>query len=1090
MSRLDRQSVIAMALLVVIAVAANLDRFVLGPAGVLRAHDLADFNVTSFAACSQFWRSGLAAVWDPMQLRGWTMLASVFDPQSFGCVIAAGVSPSLILPLVETVLLSVMIVGTFLFLLLFLEHSREVAVAGAILSVVLYYFFHEHVGVTSATLLPALIGLLSLSAAGWPSRLLMVVGALLIAALSNPYNTVIVMPLGHAILIFAGPDTRRRQHVIRWCVFWSCYTLYYSPTVVAHVQEFALSSRSLFHGPAVQPDFLLELRERFGSAAILSPAAVLISLISRRSIRATILMLLALAAIVVLSAANQVYVVGGLGAESSTVAALSTLYYRLFYLGPVVMLIWAAALMRHAEPARWWTYVVRAGVVCLFCYLVDNALSDRGRLFEPFWGYALAIGLSMGIAAGLWARRPWAIVLVGASVLLFSRYTHAKVWEVPFQGNLFVESPPPASTVTPSRTVTVMTACSAVDLFPAQALVLGQEALDGNSNFFDRSFAERWRYYIADNPSLCTARFAGWNNRADLTLADLKSTPDRILAWLRINNVEFLRSATPLADPALELIDSKPIPVDGHREITRYHYRLRSPVSRVFTIDGGQARRAVEGGLAVEEQVMYELLDRRGVTNVDLTEGSAARLRFSGAFDPSSVILTSINFHPGWSLVIDGQRAAPLERGAFGMLSARPEPGQHTYELTFRSGVTWWVPAAMLGAVVLLWFGVGLGRPDSVASSDERRAFRRATILTLGALIIIVAAGLAFVLARSAPKQPEWLDAAWGFRRAVTSLGTTQTAPIAGFPLRVEFSAADTEFWNNVGANGSDLRFTDAGGRKLLAFEIEEFDAPAKSMIAWVRLPELAPTGQRVAYVYFGNPAATAAADGAGVWDAAFEGVWHLNPRAIAKRGLAHDSTGCGHHGELRGNLKASALAGGTGVMFGAGDWIEMADSPAWQLAGTDWTLEFSIEPKAVPGNFGVLEHGPGDLFHLYRHGEGFLVLERRNGTAHGDISFAKEQVLPAKWTTIALARTHERFRIGINGVYGPSYPAGTGFVESVVSAPLRLGAGAYASLEGRLAEVRLSKGLARSADWVLASARALAGQLVRFGSVEARPAQ
>ena len=387
-----------MALLLVIALLANVDRFVLGTAGPLRAHDLSDNTVTGFAECGQFWTSALSSVWDATQLRGWPLAAGPLHPQLLMCVVGGVVPPPLVFPILHTVLLAVMIVGTFLFVLLFLQGSREVAVAGAVLNVALHYFFHEHPIITSATLLPALIGFLAVSGPSLGARVLLVSGAGLVMALSNPPLTLIVMPLGHLALISIVEAPSRRRHLIRWAAFWCLYGLYYSPTMVAQVLEFPNSNRSLFKGSAEVSSFLTILRERLFSALAISPAIVLLSLVGRRTWLRTLGVLAVVVGGLALLAANQAFVVSGPLGQWPFVLALAETYYRMTYLVPVGVLIWAVWLMRDADPGRGLlTYAVRAAVIATFCVAVAYPLSGTSRVFGPYWHYALVLGLAMGL---------------------------------------------------------------------------------------------------------------------------------------------------------------------------------------------------------------------------------------------------------------------------------------------------------------------------------------------------------------------------------------------------------------------------------------------------------------------------------------------------------------------------------------------------------------------------------------------------------------------------------------------------------------------------------------------------------------------
>jgi len=62
-------------------------------------------------------------------------------------------------------------------------------------------------------------------------------------------------------------------------------------------------------------------------------------------------------------------------------------------------------------------------------------------------------------------------------------------------------------------------------------------------------------------------------------------------------------------------------------------------------------------------------------------------------------------------------------------------------------------------------------------------------------------------------------------------------------------------------------------------------------LIAWVKVPNLSNTSDKVLYLYYGNPSATAPSSAftQGVWDSNYLGVWHL-PNGMTLS--VNDSTG------------------------------------------------------------------------------------------------------------------------------------------------------------------------------------------------------
>ena len=684
-------------------------------------------------------------------------------------------------------------------------------------------------------------------------------------------------------------------------------------------------------------------------------------------------------------------------------------------------------------------------------------------------------------------------------MVLFCRYEYTKVYEVPLQGNLFVEARHFGLPTTLSRTVTVMNECDAVDLFPAQARAAGLETLDGFSNFYDRRFAERWRYFVADNPAQCTSRYARWSSRVELTLGDLEYSSDRILPWLWINNVEFVRSLAPLDYPQLKKVDERSFVVDGYRKVTRYLYRLQSPLSRVFTLPASVAERTARGDLSVEEHELSELAADGGVSSVAVEAVNGSRLRFAGDFDPSLIVVASVNYHPAWILRIDGQpSSAPLAPGPFGMISFHPVAGIHVYELAFRSRETVFVPVFMLAALGLLWF---VGSEPVTARLERLRLFRTraqtsdpeavrghrafAMWVLSGFLVTILGCGSALLWTVSRHAEVDWFDATWPYRLPLRTQGAHQTAALKDFPLRIERTSADASFWRDVQASGADIRFTDAQGQHLLPFEIEEFDPVRRRMIAWVKVRELTPGPQTIGYLYYGKTNAPAVVGSEPVWDAQYEAVWHMNPRRAARDGVLSDSSPHGHHGRLRG-LHPSATDIGRGIPFdGLEAAVEIETWPGLRPATNDWTMEFWIKHAPLKGrNFNILEHLAGGL-NLFLHNEGYLVVKGAN--LDHSVVFVEEPVPQSVWTAVAITGTRRHVRIAVNGVAQSVSPVDPNYRDEA-TAPLRIGGvGAYGPLEGRLSEIRLSRGVARTADWLLARFRSEAGSFIEIGAAEQR---
>ena len=104
---------------------------------------------------------------------------------------------------------------------------------------------------------------------------------------------------------------------------------------------------------------------------------------------------------------------------------------------------------------------------------------------------------------------------------------------------------------------------------------------------------------------------------------------------------------------------------------------------------------------------------------------------------------------------------------------------------------------------------------------------------------------------------------------------------LTNFPMPVVFDGGESDFWNSVSSDGSDIRFVDSDDSTELYFELEQWDYSGNNMVAWVKVPQV--NGGSIAdhiFVYYKNDMAVSF-DGyynsAQVWDSNYKMVQHLN---------------------------------------------------------------------------------------------------------------------------------------------------------------------------------------------------------------------
>ena len=119
-----------------------------------------------------------------------------------------------------------------------------------------------------------------------------------------------------------------------------------------------------------------------------------------------------------------------------------------------------------------------------------------------------------------------------------------------------------------------------------------------------------------------------------------------------------------------------------------------------------------------------------------------------------------------------------------------------------------------------------------------------------------------------------WYDANWTLRKSVTVDSTQVTADLTDFPVLV--SITDTDLAANARADGWDILFTDDDETTKLAHEIERYNPATGELVAWVKVPNLTGSTDKVLYMYYGYPTSSDEQNPDAVWDADFVSVHHL----------------------------------------------------------------------------------------------------------------------------------------------------------------------------------------------------------------------
>jgi hypothetical protein len=141
----------------------------------------------------------------------------------------------------------------------------------------------------------------------------------------------------------------------------------------------------------------------------------------------------------------------------------------------------------------------------------------------------------------------------------------------------------------------------------------------------------------------------------------------------------------------------------------------------------------------------------------------------------------------------------------------------------------------------------------------------------------------------------------WTNKKTVTirtgKAGANLTSDLFGYPLLVRLNASNFPFDSSVSQTGADIRFASSVG-KALPYQIESWDASAKSALIWVKIDTIrgGDDTQKIK-MYWGNRAAPNLSYGPVVFDSAdgYRGVWHMSRQGKDKPAPFLDASSLGN---------------------------------------------------------------------------------------------------------------------------------------------------------------------------------------------------
>ena len=356
----------------------------------------------------------------------------------------------------------------------------------------------------------------------------------------------------------------------------------------------------------------------------------------------------------------------------------------------------------------------------------------------------------------------------------------------------------------------------------------------------------------------------------------------------------------------------------------------------------------------------------------------------------------------------------------------------------------------------------------------------------------------------------------WQNRIALTIPSTNIDEDLTDFPVALSLNSAAgtgtadvTAVFDALGANSHKIAVTDHTGIRQLFVEIETWDETGEEAVLHVKVPHVDADTTTLIYLYYdankadndGFVGDTGDAAAQKVWDSYFSAVYHMAQDPSGGAGAIKDSTANGLDGTSEGSMETADLVDGPigkAIEFNGSDQaIYFANNAllssgytvsSWEFifqtgdafvdAGTLWNDYGSDEDMVV--NFGIWEDAK--IRSVWRDAERDMASTEGEGAAVND----------SEWHHYVAQRTSQYdvqdyldsafVSDASNGSLG-NIDTSSGSVPYL--AAFKSSAEHKLFFPGKIAEVRITKGIVRSAAWFKATYHTLFDTLCSWGLVE-----
>ena len=323
-----------------------------------------------------------------------------------------------------------------------------------------------------------------------------------------------------------------------------------------------------------------------------------------------------------------------------------------------------------------------------------------------------------------------------------------------------------------------------------------------------------------------------------------------------------------------------------------------------------------------------------------------------------------------------------------------------------------------------------------------------------------------------------WYNTSWKYRKKFEIQASKVAGNETNFPIYLNLSDFGSDFFANAKDGGGDIRITKSDGITELAREIKSCDQSGNTGEVHFKTDSVSSSINTEFYIYYGNASASDYAEGAtygkhNVWDSNYKMVHHMTGATYT---ALDDSTSNNNDVMVEAGNPTYNQTGkmNEAVDFdGSSDNISVADSATTKLETDDGTISLWVKMDTVAGAYkGILAKRTNSNYtgwSIYKSTDDKIYSQW--ASAHGGPYYtagANDAAVQGNWYHITVTADGTTLKMYVNGVVQTATDDISAMGDVSNTTPLLFGDEiGITEMHGLLDEVRLSKGIARSASWI-----------------------